>query len=128
MKGNGRLALMIGAVVVLGFAAPAQAAVSAGNILAAAATVDNGFRQELPVQMTAADIGAQPQASQTGETQAPSPPVAVASSDDTPAPRTAPVTAGDDHSLWDETSLIGKVFIGFGTLLTIASAARMFMA
>jgi hypothetical protein len=38
------------------------------------------------------------------------------------------VTAGNDHSPWDETSLIGKVFIGFGTLLTIASAVRMFMA
>ena len=36
--------------------------------------------------------------------------------------------AGNDHSVWDETSLIGKVFIAFGTLLTIASAARMFMA
>ena len=29
---------------------------------------------------------------------------------------------------WDETSLIGKIFIGFGALLTMASAARMFMA
>jgi hypothetical protein len=28
----------------------------------------------------------------------------------------------------DQTSLIGKIFIGFGALLTMASAARMFMA
>jgi hypothetical protein len=28
----------------------------------------------------------------------------------------------------DRTSLIGKIFIAFGTLLTMASAARMFMA
>ena len=28
----------------------------------------------------------------------------------------------------DRTSLIGKIFIGFGALLTMASAARMFMA
>ena len=52
--------------------------------------------------------------------------MAVAAND---APvRRAVVTAGSDHSLWDETSLIGKVFIAFGTLLTIGSAARMFMA
>ena len=49
MKGNGRLALMIGAMVVLGFAAPSQGAVSAGNILAAPATVDNVYRQEMRV-------------------------------------------------------------------------------
>jgi hypothetical protein len=30
-------------------------------------------------------------------------------------------------SAWDQTSLIGKIFIGFGALLTMASAARMFM-
>jgi hypothetical protein len=40
----------------------------------------------------------------------------------------APVTAGGhDSSTWDETSLIGKIFIGFGALLTMASAARMFI-
>ncbi|MDB5619161.1 hypothetical protein [Tardiphaga sp.] len=33
-----------------------------------------------------------------------------------------------DNSTWDKTSLIGKVFIAFGGLLTMASAARMFMA
>jgi hypothetical protein len=41
----------------------------------------------------------------------------------------APVMAkGDDSSTWDQTSLIGKIFIAFGALLTVASAARMFMA
>ncbi|MGZ5875533.1 MAG: hypothetical protein ACXWKP_25880 [Bradyrhizobium sp.] len=44
-------------------------------------------------------------------------------------PPPAPVTAsGRESSTWDETSLIGKIFIGFGALLTMASAARMFMA
>lgn len=33
-----------------------------------------------------------------------------------------------DNTTWDKTSLIGKVFIAFGGLLTMASAARMFMA
>jgi hypothetical protein len=34
----------------------------------------------------------------------------------------------NDSSTLDKTSLIGKVFIAFGALLTLASAARMFMA
>ena len=37
-------------------------------------------------------------------------------------------TAGNDSSTLDKTSLIGKIFIAFGALLTMASAARMFMA
>lgn len=163
MKGNGRLGWLIGAVMVLGFAAPAQAAVSAGNIVAAPAMIDNIFRRELRVQIAAADAragtakpavetGAPAQAPQTGESQPadgqmaasdqlndvdralreatppaqPSPPVAVAANE-APAQHTVAM-AGNDHSVWDETSLIGKLFIAFGTLLTIASAARMFMA
>ena len=46
-------------------------------------------------------------------------------------PPAAPAARGAGErrsSIWDETSLIGKIFIGFGALLTIASAARMFMA
>jgi hypothetical protein len=41
-----------------------------------------------------------------------------------PAPAT---TMTGESSVWDETSLIGKIFIGFGALLTMASAARMFI-
>jgi hypothetical protein len=37
-------------------------------------------------------------------------------------------TMTSESSVWDQTSLIGKIFIGFGALLTMASAARMFMA
>jgi hypothetical protein len=44
-------------------------------------------------------------------------------------PAAMPVEAsGSEASTWDQTSLVGKVFIAFGALLTIASAARMFMA
>jgi hypothetical protein len=53
-------------------------------------------------------------------------PVAMASAD-TPAPA-ATAAASNESSTWDQTSLIGKIFIGFGALLTMASAARMFMA
>jgi hypothetical protein len=49
-----------------------------------------------------------------------------------PTARTAPIAitaaSSDEVSTWDKTSLIGKIFIGFGALLTMASAARMFMA
>jgi hypothetical protein len=36
--------------------------------------------------------------------------------------------ANNDSSTLDKTSLVGKIFIAFGALLTMASAARMFMA
>jgi hypothetical protein len=38
------------------------------------------------------------------------------------------VASSNESSAWDQTSLIGKIFIAFGALLTMASAARMFMA
>jgi hypothetical protein len=56
---------------------------------------------------------------------------AAAPSTEAAAPRPAPVVAssrGGESSAWDQTSLIGKIFIGFGALLTLASAARMFIA
>lgn len=34
----------------------------------------------------------------------------------------------DDDSKWAQTSMIGKLFVAFGALLTIGSAIRMFMA
>jgi hypothetical protein len=40
----------------------------------------------------------------------------------------APAAISNDDSTWGQTSLIGKIFIAFGGLLTLASAARMFMA
>jgi hypothetical protein len=46
-----------------------------------------------------------------------------------PVTAAAPIMASSqESSTWDQTSLIGKIFIGFGALLTMASAARMFMA
>jgi hypothetical protein len=53
---------------------------------------------------------------------------AMASADAPAGTTTAPATASNESSTWDQTSLIGKIFIGFGALLTMASAARMFMA
>jgi hypothetical protein len=46
-----------------------------------------------------------------------------------PAPaQTQAAAVSTDDSAWSQTSLIGKIFIAFGGLLTLASAARMFMA
>ena len=45
-----------------------------------------------------------------------------------PAPAAPVLASASDSSTWDQTSLIGKIFIAFGALLTMASAARMFMA
>ncbi len=38
------------------------------------------------------------------------------------------MATGSGNTTWDRTSLIGKIFIGFGVLLTMASAVRMFIA
>jgi hypothetical protein len=35
--------------------------------------------------------------------------------------------SGDQGSGWDKASIVGKIFIAAGTLLTLGSAARMFM-
>jgi hypothetical protein len=60
------------------------------------------------------------------------------SDDKAPPPSATPATAAaqapaaaatsNDDSAWGQTSFIGKIFIAFGGLLTLASAARMFMA
>ncbi len=59
------------------------------------------------------------------ENNARPPTLAMASAE---APAAAASRQQHESSTWDQTSLIGKIFIGFGALLTMASAARMFMA
>jgi hypothetical protein len=61
------------------------------------------------------------------EQAAPPAQIAMASAEPPAAPEPR-VTASSESATWDQTSLIGKVFIAFGALLTLASAARMFMA
>ncbi len=60
---------------------------------------------------------------------APPPPILLMAAAEAPAAPAAPVTAAssNESSAWEQTSLIGKIFIGFGALLTMASAARMFI-
>jgi nitrogen fixation protein FixH len=52
--------------------------------------------------------------------------LAKATIDTPPAP--APSATVENSKPWEQTSMIGKVFIALGGLLTLASAARMFMA
>jgi hypothetical protein len=56
-------------------------------------------------------------------------PILLMAAAEAPAAPAAPVTAAssNESSPWEQTSLIGKIFIGFGALLTMASAARMFV-
>jgi len=65
---------------------------------------------------------------QQAKPAAPTPTMTLASAE-APATPAAPVMAvSKEDSAWEQTSLIGKIFIAFGALLTMASAARMFMA
>jgi hypothetical protein len=56
------------------------------------------------------------------------PPATVASTDSPAAVAEAVASGANETSNGDRTSLIGEIFIGAGVLLTIGSAARMFMA
>jgi len=44
-----------------------------------------------------------------------------------PADGTQVTAASEEGTGWDKASIVGKIFIAAGTLLTLGSAARMFM-
>jgi hypothetical protein len=133
-------ALIAAVGVVLGFAGPLHAASSADDAAAHASSqtsaippsVANANAQLRSSDTPAAAADAQPAAAAepTPDAQpaAANPMVAAAEAEAPAAREAAPPPSASEHSIWDETSLIGKIFIGFGALLTIASAARMFMA
>jgi len=62
------------------------------------------------------------------EKPAPKPMLAMAAADAPIAPIVSVAPRTNGNSAWEQTSLIGKIFIGFGALLTVASAARLFIA
>lgn len=76
-----------------------------------------------PDQLNATDRALHLQEAAATSTQT----VAMASTS-RPAAESPGQAANSDSSTLDKTSLIGKIFIAFGALLTMASAARMFMA
>lgn len=105
--------------------------VRAGNIVQNAAGDPAGTQPAAEDQVVAADqLNDVDRALHEG--RAPVVPLATASAEPPVPSAAAPVTAGStarsSDNTWDQTSLIGKIFIGFGALLTMASAARMFMA
>ncbi|MCC8939734.1 hypothetical protein H8A99_25515 [Bradyrhizobium sp. Arg68] len=86
--------------------------------------VDRALQREQPAEP---QQQAQQQTTQPQMAQQETPPVQPQAAAAAP-PKQAPVLASSESSSLDQTSLIGKIFIGFGALLTVASAARMFMA
>jgi hypothetical protein len=76
-----------------------------------------------PDQLNETDRALHVQEATAGSSQT----VAMASTS-RPASENPGQAAANDSSTLDKTSLIGKIFIAFGALLTMASAARMFMA
>ena len=125
-KTTGRAALILAIGLLAGFAGPSQAADPQSNAASMTAPAD-------PQAAPAAQVAPSSQLSESDRAAQPDDlkePVIVTqqSQPETPAVRPSPVVAGSQSGTWDETSLIGKIFIGFGALLTVASAARMFMA
>jgi hypothetical protein len=102
--------------------------VRASNILQAAPNNPADAEPAMQTQVVSADQLNDVDRALHESTPAAAPAQATAPAE-APVARAAPVVAsGGESSTWDQTSLIGKIFIGFGALLTVASAARMFMA
>ncbi|WP_315768154.1 MULTISPECIES: hypothetical protein [unclassified Bradyrhizobium] len=126
IQASGRSALIIAAAFVLGlvgtgFARAAEQQsyspfLPVGSESAPAAKQD-GFPAPMPVE-------AQAQAAPAAESADAAPSDAPAASEVTVNMVTV---SNDDSSGWDKASIIGKIFIACGTLLTLGSAARMFM-
>ena len=127
---TGRAAFILAIGLLAGFAGPSWAADPQTDATAVTVPANQADPQQAAPadqaapndQLSASDRAAQPDDMKTPivVTQSPQP--------DTSSVRPSPAVAGSQSASWDETSLIGKIFIGFGTLLTVASAARMFMA
>jgi len=129
-------ALILAIGLLVGFAGSTHAVADDLNapVPAAVPPADNASQSNSAAQPTAEDQAAAPnQAGDSdpaqGDNAATQPGSVAPAVSDRPAPQTAPVVAAsNERSFWENTSLIGKIFIGVGALLTIASAARMFMA
>jgi hypothetical protein len=127
-KTSGSTALILAVGLLAGSAAPLRAADTTASDNVSVSTPANPSGPQATStdqaagtnQLSELDRALHPEEGKT-------PPV-VTQAAETPSPRANVVVAGSQNATWDETSLIGKIFIAFGALLTIASAARMFMA
>lgn len=127
-KASGHTAFILAiGLLVAGFAGPSRADdTTASDNVGMTVPINPSGAQAAPAGQTAGgdQLSDADRAARADDVKTP----VVVTQAETPAPRTNPVVAGSQHATWDETSLIGKIFIGFGALLTIASAARMFIA
>lgn len=101
------------------------AAAQADNALKTAKQNDQAQNDQAKAPATNAEMVSADQLNEVdrslSEDKAPTPTLSMAVAQ-------TPAVARNSDSSWDQASLIGKVFIAFGGLLTFASAARMFMA
>jgi hypothetical protein len=128
-KTGGRAAFILAIGLLAGFAGPslAQSADNTATDNASVAAPANPADAQAAPANQAAGSDQLSDADRAARQDDVKTPVIVTQQAETPS-RANPVVAGSQNANWDETSLIGKLFIGFGALLTVASAARMFMA
>ena len=113
--------------------ANAQMLLAGAQVSAAAAIPPGADRPARTIDTASADngtvIAASDQLNDTDRTlqDGSSATTANANPPQPPLPQPTTTTMNSDPTVWDRTSLIGKIFIGFGALLTMASAARMFI-
>ncbi|CCD98585.1 hypothetical protein [Bradyrhizobium sp. STM 3809] len=121
IQASGRSAFIAAAALVL-------CLVGAGSVRAADSQAYSPF---LPVGSETATAAKQDAFPTPMTTEAQAAPAAQATETEAAAPEPATVNmvtiSSDDGSGWDKASIIGKIFIACGTLLTLGSAARMFM-
>jgi hypothetical protein len=125
IKAGGRSALILAIGLLAGLATQSRATAVAET----SADTQPGFQSRMAATDQAApDQAVTGQASDNAASE--DAPAAAMPAGDAPSSTEAAAPAAassDDNSPSDTASLIGKIFIGVGTLLTLASAARMFM-
>ena len=131
---SGRAAFILAVGLGVGVAGPTWAADPQTDAAAVTAPINPADAQAVPANQAAGadqqQLSDADRAARQDDVRMPVVVTQAKTQTEAPAPpaRANPVVAGSQNANWDETSLIGKIFIGFGALLTIASAARMFLA
>jgi len=120
-KASGRSAAFLAIVLLLGFASASHAATGTGGIWSPQAA---STEAQAPggMQLAASDQLNDADRAVTEPAQAAPSAAAPVSQPETQGQSVAPVVAASDQGS-DTSTLIGKIFIGFGTLLTLGSAA-----
>ncbi len=132
MKASTPAAWIVAAGLLACFATPSFAAEASPWPTSTGVAASNG-QQAVPNAAVASDqagtdaAAAQSDAAERSLSADQRPADAMAAAEPTD-PNAAQVTAASDEGAgWDKASIVGKIFIAAGTLLTLGSAARMFM-